>query len=389
MDTKLVKPDGFMKSEGLVKPDFPHKTGVPVRSGVPVESPQKAAIPKSNPIPPEQLSGKANASRGEQSVYAGKLFTEAAASLGLPKDALSIALLVFTRFFSLSADKALIGSLRREILNLSKTSLPGTAEEKAALEARAMAAVIAADKGVFLSSGALERYARFLMQMSSMPTAFMPKPSEQKETPSSRTAVSSQDSRDKSTGATRGETLEEIPEPDELRAIAETQAREDGLLDLFNNLPGKNGQNWIVFPFNVNVRGIELKVVLRVLRNDSGPIHSKIPATEDGLLIADISGPKRQWRCFLRKNAGKLSADIRVYPEYPQSALNNLRKRAERFLGKGGLPSALLSTAKMPRPTNTKDFSGFEEIIVRNGDKIPLLAEDLWPEYLPFLDEEV
>jgi len=359
MDTKIVKPDGFGKS---IVPSRP-------------ESPQKAAIPRSNPTPPEQLSGKVAARAGEQNVYAGKLFMEAAASLGLPKDALSVALLVFTRFFSLSADKAFVGSLRREILDQLKTSSPGTAEEKAALEAKVMAAVIAADKGVFLTPSALERYARFLI-----PAAFNPKSSEEKETPSPKTAAADQDSHEKSPGKTRGETREEIPEADELKAIAETQTREDGLLDFFNRLPGKNGQNWLVLPFEINVKGIELKVLLRVLKSRRASVPGALSAPEDGQLIADIAGPKRQWRCFVKQAAGKLRADIRVYPEQSQKALDHLRKQAERFLGKGG---------SLPWSKNTGNFGGFEEIIVRNGDRIPSWTEDLWLEYLPFLDEEV
>ena len=358
----------------IVKSDIPHKTGIFKKSGVSAESPQKAANPKSNAIPPE-LPGKTAVSqggRGEQNVQAGKLFMDAAASLGFPKDALSVALLVFTRFFSLSADKALIGNLRREILDQVKTSSPGTAEEKAALEARVMAAVIAADKGVFLSPAALERYARFLMPTAFMPTTSKPTVSEEKEAPSPKTAAANQDSREKS--------QEKIPEAEELKAIAETQTQDDGLLDCFNRLPGKNGQNWLVFPFNINIKGIELKVLLRILISEHASVPGVLSATEDGQMIADIAGPKGQWRCYVKQAAGKLRLDIQVHPEQSRMALTRLRKQAEKFLGKGG---------GFPWPVKTKDFSGFEEIIVRNGDRIPLWTEDLLLEYLPFLDEEV
>ena len=336
MFTKLAK------SEGLVKSDVPHKTVVSGKPGVTVRSEpvQKAAVDgRSGRLSPPTVP-----------------LLNAAANLGFPKDALSNAILVFTRFFSLSADKALIGNLRREILDLLKTSSPGSAEEKAALEAKVMAAVIAVDKGVILSPMALERYARFLMQTIFIAPALMTKSSEEKENPSFK-AAASQDSGDKSPGNSLREALEDMPEPDELRAIAETQAQDDGLLDFFNHLPGKNGQYWFVFPFNINVKGIELKVLLRVLKSEDS-------SAPDGQLIADISGPKRQWRCFVSKTAGKFRADIRVYPEYSQRALDYLRK-------------------------NIGNFNGFEEIIVRNGDKIPLWTEDLWPDHLPFVNEEV
>jgi hypothetical protein len=318
---------------------------------------------------------------------------EAAANLGFPKDALSVALLVFTRFFSPSADKALIGSLRREILDQLKTSSPGTAEEKAALEAKVMAAVVAADKGVFLSPAALERYARFLMPSAFMPTAFKPPHSEEKEAPPSKTTAANQDSRMRKThGETRDENREEMPEADELKAIAEAQTREDGLLDFFNRLPGKNGQNWLVFPFNINVKGIELKVLLRVLKSERASVPGILSASEDGQMIADIAGPKRQWRCFVKQTGGKLRLDIQVYPEQSQRALNHLRKKAERFLGKSGtayMQSVNIPTVNVPGVKKIGNFGGFEEIIVRNSDRIPLWTEDLWLEYLPFLDEEI
>ena len=336
----------------IAKSDLPHKTGVPGKSTVPL---------RSEPAQKATFDGQS----GRLSTSTVPLLN-AAASLGLPKDALSVALLVFTRFFSLSADKTLIGSLRREILDLLKTSTLGSADEKAALEARAMAAVAAADKGVVLSPAALERYARFLLP------AVMPKTHEEKETASPKTVVSTQGNKE--------ESLKEIPEPDELKAIAETQMREDDLLDLFNYLPGKNGQYWLVFPFKINVNGIELKVLLRVLRSEHGTIPGRPSAPEDGQLIADISGPRRQWRCFMKKTAGKFRADIRVYPEYPQRSLNYLQKKAKLFLGKGG---------GLDWSRNTGSFGGFEEIIVRNGDKMPLWAEDLWPDLLPFIDKEV
>jgi len=365
VDTKLVKPDGHVKSS------------------VPAETPRNAAIPKSNAISPEQPFAKTTVSRGEQNVQAEKLFMEAATNLGLPKDALSTALLVFTRFFSLSADKALIGSLRREILELLKSSSPGTAEEKAALEAKAMAAIIAADKGLLLTPAALERYARLLMPASLMPQ-FMAKTTQGKEAPSPKTAASSRDRGEKSSGVAQGEagddSREKIPEPEELKAIAEAQMGEDGFLDLLNCLPGKNGQYWLVFPFSVNVKGIELKVLLRVLQSERGSVPGGPSAQEDGQLIADISGPKRQWRCFVNKTAGKFRADIRVYPEYHQRALDRLRKQAEHFLRKGG---------GLPGMKDSGNFGGFEEIIVQNGDRIPLWADDLWRDHLPFVDEEV
>ncbi|MDR0496894.1 MAG: hypothetical protein LBH42_04705 [Treponema sp.] len=309
-------------------------------------TPQKA-ISQAN-RPPEismsmqnHLSEKTTITPGEKPIIR-ELFRQAM-NLGLPKDTLSVVLLVFTRFFSLSLQPALISQLRREILASGKASSPGTAREKAALEAGALAAVVTEDKGVSLSREALERYSKFFL-----PPAFGPSDSTNKDdTPNDR---------------------EKVPLPMELKALAEEQGSEDGFLDLLNSLPGKNGQYWMVLPFTIMLKGSEFSIILRILKrgvlNPCGDEH----------LIADISGPKRQWRCFLRNNGGKCRADIRVFPECSQRGLGFLQKEAERFLMDG---SGLLGI-----------FEGFEEITVRNGDEVPSWMEDLYSDlsaevYLP------
>ena len=284
-----------------------------------------------------------------------EIFRQTAANLGFPQDTLSVALLVFARYFSLPIKPALIGQLRREFLNTGKTSATGestdlrsgsaidskasptklspqTAGEKAALDSESMAAVIAADKGLSLNSDALLRYAAFLL-----PPLF----GDKKE--------NADDSNDK----------EDAPESDEVRAIAEEEEQKDDFLALLNSIPGKNGQYWMVFPFSVKVRGIDLNVFLRFLKRE----HL---AEKDGdQLILDVSGLKRQWRCFLKKTSGKFRANILVYPEYNPKELGALQKEAERLFGSSG------------------------DISIQNGDKIPSWAEDLSTLCLPSIDKNV
>lgn len=297
-------------------------------------------------FPQKEVSGKA-AIPGKQTILTSELFKGIAANLGFPKDTLSVTLLAFARFFSLPPSQKLIANLRQEILTLLKTASPETAAEKSELEAKAMAALIAADKGVNLHPEALERYARLLI-----PPAWEPHGSDEKEHPHHKEESAAQDCEENS--------LEEPPNPEELQAIA--QAQTDYLLDFLNSLPGKNGQYWLVFPFIIKFKGTEIKVFIRILSSEL------LSSGDDGQLIADIFSPKRQWRWFIKKTTGKFLADIRVYPECSQKALNLLQKEAERFLGKS---------------------NGFEEILVRNSDEAFSLAEDLCAECLPFINEEI
>jgi hypothetical protein len=252
-----------------------------------------------------------------------------------------------------------MGNFRREILASGKSSSPGTAKEKASVEADALALASALDKGVELSSGALEHYARYF---------------EPKVQAAGGTAERNLPPRPEVEVPLR----KEAPTAEELQAIAGEQAKNDNLLDFLNIIPGKNGQYWTVYPFSFIIRGVELKGFIRILNRDPvGNLGPYAVLSEDGgQVIADIAGPKRQWRCFLRKTAGKIRADLRVYPEYPPETLKLLAKEAECFLGKN---SGLLG-----------DFCGFEEILVRNSEEFSSWAEELYAENLPILiDKEV
>jgi len=168
----------------------------------------------------------------------------------------------------------------------------------------------------------------------------------------------------------------ECPEQEELRILAEEQGQNDGVLAFLNRLPGKNGQQWLVFPFNIKIKGIEFQIFLRLLKKE--PVFSvKGASLEEGHqhLIVDVSGPKKQWRCFLKKAGEKFLADIRVYPMQRPRTLKILQKKAENILKEG---RALFGS-----------FKGFDEILVRNGKEAFSLLDDMCPESLPSIDEQI
>lgn len=272
------------------------------------------------------------------------LFMQTAANLGLPKDALSLALLVFARFFSLPLKPELIGNLRLKILESGRASSPQSPGGKAAMESAALAAVIAEDKGVVLGSEALKRYAGF----------FVPPVSPCNEENSGEPFPdSAQDS--------------EKAKPEKLKE--EEEGQKDDLLDLLNAIPGKSGRHWMVFPFTLHVKGTEFMVFLRILKSD--PLSSE----DEREFIADISGRERQWRFFVRKNGRKLRADIQVFPECGVHDLAALQKEARQLLNEGrGLFGS---------------FDGFEEILLRNGGEMPSWVEDLPVLCLSSIDKDI
>lgn len=334
-------PEGFPLKTGALKPVTDGKNQK-MAAGVnaPVEA-RNSQVPQS-PLPsqktPLALSGFRN-----QAPSAGEVFKQAALNLGLPQDNLSVALLVFSRYFSLPIKPALIAQLRREILS---TGTPSSSGEKALAEPEALAAVIATDKGVALKPEALSRYASYLLPPVS--------------------PVDGEKNRDK--GKDR-DNRDEAPKPEELRAMADGQEQTDDLLSLLNSIPGKDGQHWMVIPFCIKVKGTELNVFIRILKK------GVFSADEGEDLIVDVSGPKRQWRCFIKKQRDKFLADIQVYPECSKKNLDAFKKEAELFLKKG---NALMG-----------DMKDFAEIRVRNGDKIPSWTEDLSAICLPFISKDV
>jgi hypothetical protein len=310
-------------------------------SGLKNPSPVRPALTSAVKSPPgESLAGK--------TISAKEFFIKAAANMGFPKDALSVAILVFARYFSVSLSPALMKTLRREILASGKSSSPETPAEKTALEAEALSALIALDKGVELSPQALEHYAHFL----SFPERDHSQQNEKEN-------------------LDRDRDRKESPSEEELRILSEEQERNDGALAFLNQLPGKNRQHWLVFPFSIKVKGIEFQVFLRLLKKEP------VSFGEDGHfhLIVDISGPKKQWRCFLKKIGEEFLADLSVYPRQSPRTLKVLQKEAEQILKEG---RALFGS-----------FKGFGEILVRNGEEAPSWVDDLCTESLPSIDEEI
>ena len=307
---------------------------------------QQAPTPKTSSA---ALPKAASAPAGQKAIPAALFFKQSAAALKLPVDTLSVTLLAMARFFSLPPSQALMGALRKEIL-ASNPSSPKNAAEKAALEVKVLATMAALDKGVALSPEALERYARFMY----LPARENGEP----DSPTDKDSFSGGGGGRGNSGD-KQKNRDSPPEADELKAIAEEQAKEDRLLDFLNTIPGKNGQYWVVFPLKITVRGTELKVFIRRLKGE--PFLSG----ENEHSIVDIAGPKRQYRCFLKKNNGKLRADIQVYPELSSGALKLLSKKAGQLL------------------------LGFEEILVRNGGELASWAEDWCAERLPSIDKEV
>ena len=192
-------------------------------------------------------------------------------SLNLPTDALSSALVAFARYFSLSLDPVLLTKLRREALSL-----------KTPRESAALAAAAAAGKGAALSPEALEWYA----------AAIDPNARREPEGGQGREGF---DRRGRGSESSGEDEAGDEPVPDSLSGKLDVEAlrkiqykidRNEPLLNILNSIPGKDGERWMVYPFQVSAGGKRFRVSVRVrvgIRR------------EDTRLAVDVAGEDRRW----------------------------------------------------------------------------------------------
>ncbi|MDR0586403.1 MAG: hypothetical protein LBG26_04100 [Treponema sp.] len=183
-------------------------------------------------------------------------------ALKLPNDSLSESLVSFIRYFSLPLERA--SPLRREILAQKK---PGSST----LEAAALGAAAAADKGLVLEGRALEAYAN---------------------------ALDPVEWREQEAGRGNGEAGQEQQEPGQPGAgqqgteqqgagqqkPGQQEAEYAPIPDFINRIPGKNGRRWIVVPFSCSDEGFDMRASFRISLPDPDG-----KSGENGRFAADIA----------------------------------------------------------------------------------------------------
>jgi hypothetical protein len=219
--------------------------------------------------------------QGHSRLEAPQMWTEALArlvrSLNLPPDSLSTAIVSFARYFSLPMDPILLTRLRREVLSLN---IP---RESAALSATA-----AVDKGVKLTPEALEKYTAAID-----PDARRDQKGGQEK--SGRDGLPPESSGEDGKGDKPSQvSLSGIPDADELKKIRDDIDGNEPLLSILNSIPGKDGDRWMVYPFQVSAGGKRFLVSIRVTARNG---------KEDARLAVDIAGEDRRWLFVVNRPA--------------------------------------------------------------------------------------
>ncbi|MCL2809733.1 MAG: hypothetical protein FWD24_06675 [Treponema sp.] len=210
---------------------------------------------------------QSSAQTSKPSLSAAQNIPRTAASLisaaGLPADKLSSSIVSFLRFFSLPLKPQMLADMRRNVF--AKQSAQTTQQSNQTVnhsdsqntltttkffdtpkgrEVLALVAAASESKGVELSPKGLESYAHAVDPDSRQNGEGRKQNKEKKEKDSEQT---------------------EFISAEVIKKKVFDYLDENPLIDILNKLPCKNGQRWIVLPFDFSNDGKEYKVSMRIL----------------------------------------------------------------------------------------------------------------------------
>ena len=191
---------------------------------------------------------------------------------GLPQDKLSASIVSFARFFSLPLKLETLAAIRRQAFtptttqaNPTAAAVQGEAVKQTAentseagtavknREALSLAAAAAESKGVELQPKGLEAFAK------AVDLDWQRRQENGEHQRGRRNKNENEQEEENAPSKTAPVTA------DGLKETALKSAEKDSLLDILNRLPGKNGQRWIMLPFNFRENDREFQVSLRIL----------------------------------------------------------------------------------------------------------------------------
>ena len=197
-------------------------------------------------------------------------------SAKLPADKLSASIILFARFFSLPMKPEVLTAIRRQAFIPQNASISQTETVKSAITQSellkqettgnsdssvlteknrivfSLAASAAESKGVELEAEGLELYAN----------AIDPEMERRKDSNShNRQRNKKQNEQNNEDAGFKSGPIN----CNTLKKIALESAEGNSLLYLLNKMPGRDGQRWIVLPFDINENGRDYRVSLRIL----------------------------------------------------------------------------------------------------------------------------
>ena len=192
-------------------------------------------------------------------------------ALGLPLDKLSASIVSLARFFSLPVKPENMAAIRRLAFTQptadSETAKQTAAESKSGSlptvknrEVFSLTAAAAESKGVELQPRGLQAFAEAV-------DPEWQKRNEQ-DGQNRRQRGKNQNEKDEEKTSAKSGGITDIT-ASSLEKMALEAAEKNPLLFMLNKLPGKNGQRWIVLPFDFSENGREFRLAMRILLEDT------------------------------------------------------------------------------------------------------------------------
>ena len=286
------------------------------------------------------------------------------AATGLPNDKLSLSIISFARFFSLPLKPEILTAIHRQAIaqepsagqsaaaagkavnegNLRAAIAENTAERQ--ITAKALAAAAAESKGVELNARGIETYSEAINPDGHQ----QQKDSNRQHKKHDRKKLGI-DQKEEKTNEIISITAETIKE------AALKSEENNALLSIMNRLPGKNGQMWIVLPFDFFENGKNFHVILKIM------LEKAQAKNESNCVVLDIteknqSGEtERHWNFAITSKKFSLtnsSLAVSLQPELPPKMTALFAGELALFLD---IPSEQISiktkTGDFPFETNT------------------------------------
>jgi len=272
------------------------------------------------------------------------------AALGLPQDRLSSSVISFAKFFSLPLKPQLLTDLRRYALTPpsqntnrssaavnSSTAKPVLANANAAentnasfaaektRQALSLSAASAESKGAELTPKGLESYAQ----------AVDPDSRRHGDDRQRRRRNREQDEQEEKnslkTESVKKSQHGEFSSPqltaDGLKKMFFETEKQNPLLEILNRLPCKNGQRWIVLPFDFEEADKNYNVSMRILLDDERSSNSAVCMALD-ILESGGANDDKKW-LFVTESANDKPMRVSVYLQDELSQKSNSKVKSE------------------------------------------------------------
>jgi len=259
------------------------------------------------------------------SLSAPKSASSIAAAAGLPSDKLSSAIVSFARFFSLPLKPQILTAIRRQAFTPQlpqsvSENTTATKETSGSLTAKtrevlSLAAAAVESKSVELSPKGLEAYAEAV------------DPDWQRRQSDTERQRKRQNKNKEQ--ADEKQPVKTVPiTASALEKTALDSASNDPLLAILNKLPGKNGQRWIVLPFDFSEDGRDFRVSMRILLEDKTSRAACMV-----LDIAENGETDRRWLFMLESaNNRAMRLTVCLQPELVTKEQHRLKEQLSALL---------------------------------------------------------